>query len=108
MSTHKCFAANRLNYFKLRLASYELQNSLAVWPTAGQVVPPDLSASCLDLDAVANADLLMDLRYDMCSALMARPRCSAMLNINPGETPGLDQQGEINLCPAYHIRHVKD
>jgi hypothetical protein len=43
MSTHECFAANTLNYPKLRPSRHELQDLLAVW-----------------------------LAADMCSALMAR------------------------------------
>ena len=44
MSTHECFAANTLNFPKHRLARYELQDSLAVWPATGQVVPPSEGA----------------------------------------------------------------
>jgi len=36
MSTHECLAANALKYPQLRLVLYELQDSLAVWPAAGQ------------------------------------------------------------------------
>jgi hypothetical protein len=98
MSIHECFAANTLNYPKLLLARYELQDSLAVWPAAGQVVPPDVGAPCLDPDTAADAALLINLRYDMCSPLMARSRRRATLNIS-WRTPGLDQQGEINFAP---------
>lgn len=55
MSIHECFAANTLNYPKLRLVRYELQDSLAVWPAAGQVVPPDVCALCVDPDTAADA-----------------------------------------------------
>lgn len=99
MSTHECFAANTLNYPKLRLARYELQDSLAVWPAAGQVVPPDVGAPRLVPDTAADADLLINLRYDMCSALMARLRRSAMLNIDPAELQVWISKGEINLAP---------
>jgi len=99
MSTHECFAANTLNYPKLLLVRYELQDSLAVWPAAGQVVPPDVGAPCLDPDTAAGAALLINLRYDMRSTLMARLRRSAMLNIDPGELQVWTSEGEINLAP---------
>lgn len=99
MSTHEGFAANTLNYPKLRLARSELQDLLAVWPVAGHVVPQDVRAPCLDPDTATDADLLINLRYDMCSAPMARLRRSAMLNIDPGELQVWISKGEINLAP---------
>jgi len=84
MSSHECLAADILNSPKLRLARYESQDSLAVWPAAGQVVPPDV-VQLADPDAATDADLLISLRYDMSSYLVVRFRCSTMLTADPGE-----------------------
>jgi hypothetical protein len=83
MSRHECLAANTLNSPK-RLACYESQDSLAAWPVAGQVVPPDV-VDFADPDAASDADLLISLRYDMSSDLVVRFRRSTMLTADPGE-----------------------
>lgn len=84
MSSHHCPAANTLNSPNLRLARYESQDSLAVWPAAGQGVPPDV-VHFAGPDAATDADLFITLRYDMSSDLVVRSRRSTILTIDPGE-----------------------
>ena len=81
MTTHECLVANTLNCPKLRLAYYELQDSLALWPAAGQVVPAAVGAPC---GSDADADRLLNLCYDLSSDLVARFG-RTVLNIDAGE-----------------------
>jgi len=83
---------------KQRLARYELEDSLVVWPSANQPLPADLGAPRLDLDGAAKADLLINLRYDLSAELVTRFRRSAMLDIDPGELQIWMSKGEINLA----------
>lgn len=105
MSSHECPAANTLNSPKLRLARYESQDSLAVWPAAGQVVPPDV-VHFAGPDTATDADLFINLRYDMSSDIVVHFRRSTMLTIDPGELQ--ISNGGKSTSLRNHILHVKD
>jgi len=50
---------------KLRLERYGFVNSLALYSATDGPLPADLTAmACLDLDAAAGADLLLEFPYD--------------------------------------------
>src|SRR5262245_13884903 len=70
---------------KLRLERYGLVNSLALYSSTDGPLPADLTAmGCLDLDAAAEADLLLEFPYDTPPHIVNRFRRSALLDIDPG------------------------
>jgi hypothetical protein len=83
-----------------RLRHYELDGSLALCSTTDQPLPPGLTAACLDSAAAADqADLLLDLRYDLPAAVVGSFRRTALLDIDPGELQFWLDLGEINPAP---------
>src|SRR5438046_2570967 len=48
---------------RTRLERYGLAEHLVLCCRPGVQLPPDVTAECLDLDAAAEADLLLNLRY---------------------------------------------
>jgi hypothetical protein len=85
---------------KLRLERYGLVNSLALYFAAGGPLPADLTAmGCLDLDAAAEADLLLEFPYDTSPHIINRFRRSALLDIDPGLSQAWVSTGRISLTP---------
>jgi hypothetical protein len=84
---------------KHRLERYGLADSLALWQQESQSVPPDVAGGCLGLEDAAEADLLVDIRYDLRPEVVGRFRRSAMLDIDPGELQIWLSKGEIELAP---------
>ena len=66
------------------LSRYGLTDCLAVYSPAGYSVPGELTDICLDLDAAAEADLLLNQLYEMEPEVVARFRRSALLDTDPG------------------------
>ncbi|MGH3518753.1 MAG: hypothetical protein ACRDQ7_15310 [Haloechinothrix sp.] len=64
---------------KQQLEPYGLASSVAVCSAAG--LPP---TDCLELDAAAEADLLVNLRYGLPQAVVERFRRSVLVDIDPG------------------------
>lgn len=69
---------------KQRLQPYGLADSLALWPLHGGAVDPELLADCLDLEAAAEAELLLNQFYGMPPEVVSRFRRSTLLDIDPG------------------------
>jgi hypothetical protein len=84
---------------KLRLERYDLANCLALY-SSDETTPLDAAAmQCMDVDAAACADLLLDFRYDTPSHIVKRFRRSALLDIDPGLSQAWISKGRINLTP---------
>jgi len=82
-----------------RLARYGLQDSLALFPLAGQALPGDLSCLRLGPDDATRCDLLLNFRYDLPPELISCFRRRAMIDIDPGELQVWLSKGEIKLAP---------
>jgi hypothetical protein len=84
---------------KLRLERYGLVNCLALY-SSDEKSPVDANAmGCLDLDAAARADLLLEFRYDTPLHVVKRFRRTALLDIDPGLSQAWISKGRINLTP---------
>jgi|SRR5499433_2823148 len=85
---------------KLRLERYGLANYLALHSSSDGPVPLDVATmGCLDLDAAAGADLLLEFRYDTPLRIVKRFRRSALLDIDPGLSQAWISKGRISLTP---------
>lgn len=84
---------------KLRLERYDLANCLALY-SSDETTPLDAAAmQCMDVDAAACADLLLEFRYDTPLHVVKRFRRSALLDIDPGLSQAWINKGRINLTP---------
>jgi hypothetical protein len=85
---------------KLRLEHYGLVNCLALYSPIDEPLPLGVAAmGCLDLDAAALADLLLEFRYDTPLHVLKRFRRSALLDIDPGLSQAWISKGRISLTP---------
>jgi hypothetical protein len=85
---------------KLRLERYGLVNCLALHSSIDDPLPLDPAAmGCLNLDAAAEADLLLEFRYDTPLNVLRRFRRSALLDIDPGLSQSWISKGRISLTP---------
>jgi hypothetical protein len=77
------------------LAPYDLSDSVVVaTTTGGDADVPGVPG----LDAAADADLLLSLRYDMADGLVRRFRRSALIDIDPGLLQAWVSAGGISLA----------
>jgi hypothetical protein len=83
---------------KRRLERYGLAGSLALHSWSGEVLPDELTKGCLDLEAAAEADLLLNLRYNLPGEVVGRFRRSALLDIDPGLLQVWISQGLVNVA----------
>lgn len=84
---------------KRRLAPYGLAEHLALCSRTEAPLPPGATRGCMDLEAAAEADLLLNLRYDLPAAVVERFRRSALLDIDPGELQIWMAKREIVIVP---------
>ena len=69
---------------KRRLERYGLAEHLALCARSGEILPDEVTKGCLNLEAAAEADLLLNLRYNLPGEVVERFRRSALLDIDPG------------------------
>lgn len=69
---------------KTRLARYGLAEHLALCSRTDAALPTSAAEGCLDLDAAAEADLLLNLRYGLLPAVVGRFQRTALVDIDPG------------------------
>ena len=69
---------------KARLARHDLADSVALCSSSPEPLPQDAVEGCLDLEAAAEADLLLDLNYARHTEIVGRFRRSALVDIDPG------------------------
>jgi hypothetical protein len=85
---------------RLRLERYGLANCLALHSWTDEALPLDITAmGCLDVEAAAEADLLIELRYDTPLHIVKRFRRSALLDIDPGLSQAWISKGRMRLTP---------
>jgi hypothetical protein len=86
---------------KSRLERFGLGGCLALHPSGeGEVLPDELTKGCLDLEAAAEADLLLNLRYNLPAEVVERFRRSALVDIDPGLLQVWMSQGLVSI--AHH------
>jgi len=84
---------------KSRLQPYGLAEQVALCTWTGEPVPPGAAVDCLSFDAATDAHLLVDLRYDIASHVLARFRRTVLIDIDPGILQYWLGQGQIPLAP---------
>jgi hypothetical protein len=82
-----------------RLDRYGLAESLALVSADGVPLPRDLAATALDLDAAAEADLLINLWHSLPAAVVGRFRRSALIDIDPGLLQVWMTLGSVRVAP---------
>ena len=82
---------------KRRLEPYGLAERLALHSWSGEALPGEVTKGCLDLEAAAEADLLLNLRYNLPGEVVARFRRSALLDIDPGLLQIWMSQGLVSV-----------
>ncbi len=75
----ECVAA-----LKARLASFGLADTLALYAIGGGTVPDEVAQGCLDLNAAAEADLLLNLWHSAPAGVVGRFRRTAFIDTDPG------------------------
>lgn len=92
-------ARSQLSILKSRLQRYGFGDQVALCSTTSAPLPPDITDDCLNLDAAAEADLLLDLAYATSPEMVRRFRRSALVDIDPGLTQVWLSKGQINIAP---------
>lgn len=84
---------------KKHLQPYGLEKSIAVCSSTEGPLPQGETTHWLDLDAATQADLLLNMAYDIRPELVRRFRRSALLDIDPGLLQVWVSNGSIKLAP---------
>jgi hypothetical protein len=83
---------------KDRLKRYGLAECVALCSYTDEPLPPELVGDCLDIEAAAEADLLLDLEYLIAPKLVGRFRRTALVDIDPGLMQIWMSKGLIDLA----------
>jgi hypothetical protein len=73
-----------LTTLKNRLEPYGLSDSVALCSWTGDPLPPELSESCISIEEATQADLLLNIAYEIPPEIVERFPKSALLDIDPG------------------------
>ena len=73
----------RVAALKGRLNRYGLAEAIALWSWSGKPLPRAATEECLDLEAAATADLLLNFEYFLPEAVVGRFKRSALVDIDP-------------------------
>ncbi len=92
-------ARSLVGVLKSRLERADLAQSLAVCASTGEELAPGVLNGCLDLNAAAEADLLLNMHYELCSEIVKRFRRSALLDIDPGLLQIWMSERQIQVAP---------
>jgi hypothetical protein len=87
-----------VNALKSQLERYGLAECVALCSFTDEPLPRDTVGECLDLEAAAEADLLLDLEYLIAPKLVGRFRRTALVDIDPGLMQVWMSKGLINLA----------
>jgi hypothetical protein len=87
---------------KERLLRYGLGDCIALWPPPQATLPAGASVDCMSVEQAAEADLLLNLAYDLPPELVARFRRSALVDIDPGLTQVWVSAGNLSL-PKHDV-----
>lgn len=92
----------RVAALKSRLKRYGLAESVALCSWTDEPLRPGVAEGCLDLEAAAEADLLLNLAYGVPPELMGRFRRSAYVDIDPGLLQTWVSKGLMNI-PRHDV-----
>lgn len=95
-------ARDLLATLETRLEEYGFRESLALFSLKDTPLPADIAQRCLDLEAAAEADLLLNLWHSLPPDVVARFRRSAFVDTDPGTLQIWMANGHIHLAP-HHI-----
>jgi hypothetical protein len=84
---------------KARLARFGLADGVALYAMNGVAVPDEISQGSLDLDAAAEADLLINLWHSMPARVVQRFRRSALIDTDPGLLQIWMTTGDVQVAP---------
>jgi hypothetical protein len=87
---------------KQRLERYGLAEAVALWSWSNESLPPAARHGCLDLEAAATADLLLNFEYFLPGAVVSRFKRSALVDIDPGLLQVWIRQGCLN-CARHDV-----
>jgi hypothetical protein len=82
-----------------RLDRYGLAESLALFSADGAPLPRDLAVRVLDLEAAAEADLLVNLWHSLPASVVRRFRRSALIDTDPGLLQAWITAGTVHVAP---------
>jgi hypothetical protein len=82
---------------KAHLGHYGLAGCVALCSRTGEPLPRGAADGCLDLDAAAEADLLLNQSYDLSAEVIGRFRRSALIDIDPGLLQVWLSEGQMSL-----------
>jgi len=85
-----------------RLERHALADSLALFSLNDDPVPPEVAEHTLDLDAAAEADLLLNLWHSLPASVVSRFRRSAYVDTDPGLLQIWMTRGDVRVAP-HHI-----
>ena len=89
----------RVAALKSHLKHYGLAEDLVLCSYSGKPLPWAAVDGCLDFEAAAEADLLMNVGYQISPELLGRFRRSALLDIDPGLLQVWMSKGQISIPP---------
>ena len=85
-----------------RLGAYGLAESLALFSLSGGPLPRGVADGALDLEAAAEADLLLNLWHSLPASVVSRFRRSAFVDTDPGLLQVWMTRGDVRVAP-HHI-----
>ena len=83
---------------KNKLESFGFVGSLAVCSSEGEPLTGGTSNGCLDLNAAAEADLLLNMNYELAPEVVRRFRRTALLDIDPGLLQIWMSEGQLQVA----------
>jgi hypothetical protein len=96
------FLPEQVSDLQARLERYGLASNVAVCTNDGEPVPAEIAGKCFGIDAVLDADLLINLSYETPAWLVSRFRRSALIDIDPGLLQTWVSAGQMSLAPHTH------
>ena len=87
---------------KSRLEPYGLADSVALFSLSDEPLPRDVAEFALDLDAAAEADLLLNLWHSLPVSVVSRFRSSAFVDTDPGLLQIWMARGDVRVA-SHHI-----
>jgi hypothetical protein len=94
--------AQQLSDLRTRLERYGLAEEVAVWTNDDDPLPAEIAAKCFGIEAVVDADLLLNLCYETPARVVGHFRRSALIDIDPGLLQTWVSAGQMPLVPHTH------
>jgi len=83
---------------KERLAACGLPDALALFPIGGHAVPAEIAQGCLELEAAASAEVLLNTWHSLPAAVVAQFRRTIFVDTDPGLVQVWMTTGDIQLA----------